>query len=77
MRSRAVDKVVYNLFIAARNWLAPIDNLQIHFCQQISRQKTQVKSFRRGQNFSCFLGVVGSNSSPFFAMNNRIRFFLS
>jgi hypothetical protein len=46
--SRAVDKVVYNLLIAAGNWPARIHNLQINFCQQPSCEKTQVKSFARG-----------------------------
>jgi hypothetical protein len=50
-RSRAVDKVVHNLLIAARNWLARIHNLQINFCQQPSCRKTQVKSFARAAKF--------------------------
>jgi hypothetical protein len=57
-RSLAVDKVVHNLFIAARNWLVRSQNLQINFYQQPSCEKTRLESFAARQNFACFLGVV-------------------
>jgi hypothetical protein len=50
-RSRAVDKVVDILFIAARNWLAQIRNLQINFCQQPSCEKNSAEKFRRAPKF--------------------------
>jgi hypothetical protein len=32
----AVDKLVHNLFMAARNWPAQVQNLKMGFCQQSS-----------------------------------------
>jgi hypothetical protein len=49
---------VHKLFIAARNWLARIGNLQKSFCQQSSRQKTQLKNIAAAEKLSCFLGAV-------------------